>query len=323
MNDFEAQWKELSSTGYSGGRLRVYPDHLLDFFINYSLGGNRELVIEARGVSLEFNDLPTFENLDFIVRPISSGICIGLTLTDNELVKSFSVMCYDIAERSKRGETVEAAAVITIECLRGWAALLKRRGRTGLTRNEVIGLWGELASLEALLIARPENVYQIVQGWRGPNGDQRDIGFNGNRIEIKTQLSTRSLVLKISSLDQLDERGDHLTVILNRISPSDKGTSLAGLIHSIEQRLQSRLVAQSEFERKIELAEYDPDLEACKEAFALDERIHFSVDDDFPRLTPGNVPPGIRSAEYEISGAAITQFQITWNELVENLSEQS
>ncbi len=323
MNDFESQWRDLSTSGHSGGRLRVYPDHILDFFINYSLGGNRELMIEAKGVTHEFSDLPSFENLELIVKPILNGVCIGLTLTDNELVNSFSVMCYDIAERSKRGETTEAAAVIAIESLRDWAALLKRRGQKGLSRNEVMGLWGELSTLDALLVSRPSNPYQIIQGWGGPNGDQRDIGFNGYRIEIKTQLSTRSIGLRITSLDQLDDRGDHLKVILNRISPSDKGASLADLIASITQRLIPSRSAQSEFELKIELAGYDSDLEACKEQFALDERINFTVSDDFPRLTHGNVPQGIKSAEYEISGAAITQFQITWDELVENLSEQS
>jgi len=322
MNDFESQWRGLSGSGHSGGRLRVYPDHILDFFINYSLGGNRELVIEAKGVTHEFTDLPSFENLDLTVKPITQGLCIGLTLIDNELVTSFSVMCYDIAERSQRGESPEAAAVIVIECLRDWAALLKRRNQKGLSRNQVIGLWGELSSLDALLAARPGNEYQIIQGWGGPNGEQRDIGFNGNRIEIKTQLSTRSIGLRVSSLDQLDDRGDQLKVILNRISPSDNGASLADLIETISQRLLASRSAQSEFELKIELAGYNPDLQACHELFALDERISFTVGENFPRLIPGNVPSGIKSAEYEIAGAAIAQFQITWSELVENLSEQ-
>lgn len=324
MNDFESQWRDLSAQGHSGGRLRVYPDHILDFIINYSLGGNRELVIEAKGVTHVFTDLPSFENLDLIVKSIAQGLCIGLTLIDNELVSSFSVMCYDIAERSKRGETPEAAAVIAVECLRDWAALLKRRSQKGLSRNEVMGLWGELSCLDTLLVSRPGNEYQIIQGWGGPNGEQRDIGFNGNRIEIKTQLSTRSIGLRISSLDQLDDRGDHLKIILNRISPSDKGASLADLITSISQRLLASRSAKSEFELKIELAGYNPNcLESCKELFALDERLIFTVSENFPRLIPGNVPSGIKSADYEIAGAAITQFQITWNELVENLSEQS
>ncbi len=322
MNDFESQWRDLSASGHSGGRLRVYPDHILDFFINYSLGGNRELMIEAKGVSFDVNELPSFENLELIVKNTGSGICIGLTLTDNELVNSFSVMCYDIAERSKRGETTEAAAVIAIECLRDWAALLKRRSQKGLSRNEAMGLWGELSTLDALLNARPGNEYQIIKGWGGPNGEQRDIGFNRNRFEIKTQLSTRSIGLRISSLDQLDDRGDQLKVILNRISPSDKGLSVEDLIKKISQRLGTSRSALSEFELKIELAGFDADLEVCKELFSLDEQINYIVREDFPRLVPGKVPDGIRSAEYEISGAAIADFQISWEELVENLSEQ-
>ena len=321
MNDFESQWIELSASGHSGGLLRVLPDHILDFFISYSLSGNRELVIEAKNVSIEFSDLPSFENLNLIVKPIIGGICLGLTLTDNELINSFSVMCYDIAKRSIRGETAEAAVVIAIECLRDWSSLLKRRSHGGLTRNEVMGLWGELSTLDALLFARPNNASQIIQGWGGPNGEQRDIGFNGNRIEIKTQLSTRSIGLRISSIEQLDDRGDQLKIILNRISHSDKGFSLGDLIQIIEQRLVKSRSAQSDFELKIELAGYDPELKACKELFALDERHVFAVGDNFPRLTPGNVPSGIKSVEYEISGVAINQFQITWNELVENLSE--
>jgi hypothetical protein len=290
MNDFESQWRDLSASGQTGARLRVYPDHVLDFFISYSLGGNREMVIEAKGVTNCPIDLPKFENFDLVVKPIAQGICVGLTLIHDELVSSFSVMCYDIAERSKLGETTDAAAVIAIECLRGWASLLKRRSQKGLSRNEVIGLWGELSSLDALLDSIPGNEYQIIKGWGGPNREQRDIGFNGNRIEIKTQLSTRSIGLRISSLDQLDERGEHLEIILNRVSPSDKGASITDLVELISQRLKSSRSAQSEFELKIELAGYDPSLDYCKELFSLDDRLHFSVNESFPRLIPSIVP---------------------------------
>jgi hypothetical protein len=321
MNDFEMQWRSLSGVGHSGGRLRVYPDHLLDFFIDYSLSGHRELVIEARGVSFDSNDLPTFENLSLVVKSIANGTCIGLTLTDNELVRSFSVMCFDIAERSRQGESVEAAVVIAIECLRSWASLLKRRSKTGLTRNEAMGLWGELSVLKNLVEIKQSNEYLIIQGWRGPNGDQRDIGFNGTRIEIKTQLSTKALGLRISSLEQLNEQGENLRVVLNRISPSEGGSSLAELIQKTELLLAINRSALSEFERKIELAGFDTELDNCKEPFALDELFVFDVRDDFPRLTPGNVPVGIKNAEYEITGSAISSFQITWDQLLEDLFE--
>ena len=321
MNDFESQWESISAAGNAAGRLRVYPDHLLDFFISFSLSGHRELVIEAKGVSNDFGTLPIFENFDVVLKEMNVGLSIGFVLTDQELVKSFSVMCYDIAERSKRGETVEAAAVIAFACLRDWADLLKRQGRRGLNRNEAIGLWGELVTLDAILESTTGLDLQIVQGWRGPDGDQRDIGFNNTRIEVKTQLSTKSIGLKISSLDQLDDRGNHLNVVLNRISPSEVGISITGLIEKIRSRMTSARQALPEFERKVMLAEFDPDSEYCNEKFGLDECVVYDITDTFPRLIPGNVPTGIKSAEYEIAGAFIAHFQISWNHLLEKVSE--
>jgi len=69
------------------------------------------------------------------------------------------------------------------------------------------------------------------------------------------------------------------------------------------------------------LAGLSEDLEVCKEQFDLDERLIYEVAENFPKLTLSNVPVGINAAEYVISGAAITSFQIGWDKLVETLSE--
>jgi hypothetical protein len=80
-------------------------------------------------------------------------------------------------------------------------------------------------------------------------------------------------------------------------------------------------LAQAEFDRKIMLAEFDSSLEVCKELFGLDERLIYEVRNDFPRLISKNVPYGVKNATYEISGAAITEYQITWLELVESFCD--
>jgi hypothetical protein len=323
MNDFEAKWSKLSAVGHSGGRLRVYPDHLLDFFLDFSLSGRREVIIEAKGVDYDLTDLPSFENLEVAYTKFPNGVRIGLTLTFDQLIKSFAVMCFDLAERSKSAESINSALGIVIECLRNWAELFKRRGNIGLTRNEAIGLLGELTVLEKLLADMSGNEVLIIQGWRGPNNDQRDIGFNSTRIEVKTQLSTQAICLRISSIDQLDERGDRIKVALNRISPSDSGLSLADMVQRLSHLLQRENLALSEFERKMELSGYMPDFAVSKEKFGLDEQILYTVSDDFPRLIPGNVPLGIKAVQYEISGPVLSHFRIEWKDLMESLNEQS
>jgi Putative PD-(D/E)XK family member, (DUF4420) len=321
MNDFESQWNALGAKHYSAGRLRVCPDHQLDFFIDYALNGNRELIIEAKDIVFNFPELPFFENLDVIFDQAGNSARVGITLTDEHLFKSFAVMCFDISERSKSGKSLEDSFMIVLDCLRDWSELFKRRGKVGLTRNEVIGLWGELYSLEAILMSDVAGDELIVQGWRGPNGDQRDIGFNKTRIEVKTQLATKAISLRITSLDQLDDGGNNLKLILNRITPSDKGISVIDLSQRLFQRFEPNRIAHSEFERKIVLAGLNEDLEVCHEKFDVDERLIYEVSESFPKLTLSNVPVGIKAAEYEISGAAISSFQINWDQLVETLSE--
>ena len=323
MNDFEKQWQVLEAKNHLGGRLRVYPDHTLDFFIDYSLSGNQELVIEAKGILFKFPELPFFENLEVIFDQTPSAARIGLTLIDEHLFKSFSVMCFDIAERAKKGESIEAAFSIATDCLLDWSDLFKRRGKAGLTRNEVMGLWGELSTLLSLLRSEVGGAELIVQGWRGPNGDQRDIGFNTTRIEVKTQLATKAIGLRISSLDQLEDSGGKLRVILNRISPSENGFSAIELTETIFKLINENRVAHSEFERKLMLAEMDFEQLACHEKFGMDEQLIYEVNDSFPKLTLSNIPLGIKSAEYEISGSAISSFQITWEQLLGGLNDQS
>jgi len=80
MNDFESQWESISTSGHAAGRLRVYPDHLLDFFISFSLSGHREMVIEAKGITNDFGELPTFENLDVVLKETYTGLSIGIVL---------------------------------------------------------------------------------------------------------------------------------------------------------------------------------------------------------------------------------------------------
>ena len=323
MNDFDLQWKVLAESGHSSGKLRVYPDHALDLFVDYSLAGNREMIIEAKGVPYLSTDLPFFENLEVTFKEIQGAACLGLTLIDQSLAKSFSVMCFDIAERSKNAKAISDAFAIVLECLTDWSDLFKRRGKFGLSRNEVLGLWGELFTLEKILQSKVSPDEIVVQGWRGPNGDQRDIGFNKTRVEIKSQLSTKAISLRITSLDQLDDGGDNLNVALNRISPSDSGYSLVDLVARIFKLLETNRLASMEFERKLMLAEFNDELDLCKELFSLDEQLIYEITDNFPKLTLATVPIGIKAAQYEITGAAILNYQINWEILIRKLNEHS
>ncbi|MDP4835738.1 MAG: PD-(D/E)XK motif protein [Burkholderiales bacterium] len=320
MNSFESKWQELTSRGLSSTQWRLLPDHKLNFFISLSAAGKREVTIVIPGVSQAPAELPKFANIDIISLTKAGDLNLVLTLADELLQRSFSVMCLDIAERSEIGHDALVACDVVMKALRDWADLFKRKRDGGLSRSEAMGLWGELHVLGELLSAFAGGELELLNGWRGPHGDQRDIGLNGVRLEIKTQLATKTKSLGISSLDQLDDRGEHLFVALERVSSSVDGISLSTLISDLYSRLATNSAAQTAFERKIELSGYVEGSATSHDRLELDEQILFHVRADFPRLTPHNVDNGITAATYTISGARLDEFDVPWDLLQESMN---
>lgn len=316
MNEFEEKWVEVANGGHSAGRFRVYPDHVLNFYVQYSLAGYREVAIELLGENLPPFDLPAFRNIDLVKLQIAGGVRIGMTLLDGDLGKNFSLMCYDLAERSGAAASIDAAAAILLRALHNWAELFKRRANDGLTREEVLGLVGELLVLESILSESRVDREALILGWRGPDGDARDIGVNGARIEVKAQRSTSQLKLRISSLAQLDDRGDRVFVALMRLSPSETGRSLVAIVEDFKKLLVARPLAALEFERKIALSGMSVESELSQEAYALDDRLVYAVTANFPRLTPENVPLGIAAAQYEVMGPPLESCRTSWDVLI-------
>ena len=316
MNSFKSRWESLAPVGHLGGRYRVYPDHPLSFFLDFSAAGRREVIIEVPQASPNNYELPPFENIELFQTPTQGGLRIVLVLNDDKLINSFSVMCYDLAVRSQKTADPAAALAIVLRALKNWSDLLKWRAADGLTYSQAIGLLGELMVVKRFLSEDLTDPLTLIRGWRGPDGDARDIGFNGTRIEVKTRHATRAVALKISSLNQLDDCGDHVHIVLNRVSPADAGVSLVVLVAWISQYLLSHAAATSEFERKLELAGFNGESAVSKRTFELDERLVFDVNRDFPRLIPSNVPQGIVSASYEISGPILDKYKTTWENMV-------
>jgi len=317
MNEFEEKWIALADAKYESTRLRAYPDHMFDFHVQYSSAGNRELVLELRSEEIPEFELPGFRNIETVKALIPGGMRIVMVLLEPDLARNFSVMCYDLAERSKAERTVIGAVTILLRVLESWAELFRRRLEDGISKEEVVGLFGELLLLEELIQEDVTSLETLIDGWRGPDGDARDIGIGGVRIEVKTQRSTAAMKLRISSLEQLNDRGDSVFIVLWRISASDKGRSVLEVAQTVLDLLRTSPLATLEFERKIALTGMEDGSSYCHDRYDDDEKVIYSVSHGFPRLVPGNVPDGVVAAQYEVAGPSLEAFRSTWNVLIE------
>jgi hypothetical protein len=315
MIDFSAKWDQISKPFNSAASIRVAVEHPLNLFIGYSDDGRREFKLKSVSPVFQDTDLPEFENIDIQREDESGTYGLCIRLSDNSLKDLFSAISADLVDASAKAESEEGAVQIFMNRVLRWSELLEERKRRGLSFSQQLGLLGELHVLVWVLERDLVSAETLVRGWRGPDGDARDINLGATSVEVKATLGTTKNVLTISSLDQLDTEARQLVISHCRFSPSDNGDSLGSLISGIETVLGHFTTAWSVFWRKLYLVGFDPDAEYVDSSYELLKNTLYEVSESFPRLTADNVDPAIRKAKYEIDCVGLDGYIIDEDKL--------
>lgn len=152
--------------------------------------------------------------------------CLDVVV-DGNLTEIYPVLCA-IADRIQLVHESFAFAVEAV--LEGLSDVLA--GRSGLSREEQVGLFGELVVL--LSLARHLSATDAVAAWRGPDREEHDFGLAQLDIEVKTTTSERRRHW-VTSLTQLAPTADRpLRLLSLQITSAGlgEGSSLANLVES-------------------------------------------------------------------------------------------
>jgi len=231
---------------------------------------------------------------------------IDITSRATELETVFSDVVDQIVERVAAGQTAPDAALSTFSEFRN---LLLTGSVTPKPRSEVVGLIGELLALTRLLQRNSE----AWRAWAGANRDRHDIRAGDYSIEVKSTSRPGNMRATIHSEHQLRPPDNGALQLCQLVFEAVSGGE-----YSV-QRLASEALASSSdpegFLAKLKEAGCDaPDSpEWNTESFRLDAERVFSVEDNFPRITPrsfmhGTLPQGVTSIEYEVDLSAALNF---------------
>lgn len=210
---------------------------------------------------------------------------------DDNLTEVYSVLCSILDRVQLSGETF-ADAVDAV--LAGLGDILAGRG--GLSHEQQVGLFGELAVL--LSLAADTTPREAITAWRGHQHEEHDFGLASSDVEVKTTTSEKRSHW-ISSLTQLlPTDGRELRLLSLQITAAGKGpgASLTTLVDAARAlpgipaaELERALVASGYFNRHA-------DLYRSRWALRSIPTFHL-VDEDFPALTPSRLADGVPNPE--------------------------
>lgn len=257
------------------------------------------LRISAEGVSLSDR------------RDTAQGVLrVAVALEREPLRDVFEVLAADLVEVVRQAANPAQAVALSVSRLEAWQAFL-RSGRRGLSREEQIGLLGELTILE--LLAAEIGYEAAVEAWFGPLDGIHDFSRSGIGIEVKAVAGGGNLV-RISRLDQLDRRGlSTLLVARPRFQEAPGGRTVLTAVREMREALdRSAAGARPAFDdRLLRAGLVVVDRQAsplC--SLILQDLYGFEVREEFPRLTGLSVPPEVVDASYSLDERLLGNFLI-------------
>lgn len=186
-----------------------------------------------------------------------------------------------------------------IDRINAWQKFFGKQRQPKLSKEEEIGLWGELYVFQQLLkLGIPQTI--LCSSWVGPEDSPQDFIFLKMALEIKTLVNQPLTKLRINSLDQLDYTAfDSLYLLCNFLAVHpEEGLTLPALVRQIDGGLDTNST-KVYFENKLITTGYFKEYESYYDTpYLVQNQQIFLVDETFPSLTSQKIPKEIIRAIY-------------------------
>lgn len=187
-----------------------------------------------------------------------------------------------------------------ISRIRAWQAFMKRDSDGVLSKEEEIGLFGELLVLQNLLDDGVSE-FDALDSWAGPDDGLHDFLLGDGAIEVKTTLAPAGFIARVSNLDQLDDSlHQPLFVAAVRLAQLPEGATLPEVIDQVAGQIRDPGASALLNSRLVSAGYMDMTRAEYTRRFRFSELTYRIVCVDSPRLTRSSVPAAIHEARYSL-----------------------
>lgn len=215
--------------------------------------------------------------------------------------EAYLFLCDIIDRVQAKGESLATAAEVVLQ---GMGSILRRQ--SSLTREQEIGLFGELLVLDHLL--KNLNPADAIKAWRGPQSEEHDFVLGDYDLEVKTTTSDERIHWITNARQLAPAENRPLKLASVQLTPKG-GSGSCTLGTLVDHLVESLGDATPSFLRILESSGYtreDADLYPTQWALR-DVAACFAVDDEFPKITGdelARLPLGggrIKALRYQIN----------------------
>lgn len=221
-----------------------------------------------------------------------------LTTESYNIAVPFSALCAELVDPGEGGIFRSEITASPVKWWREWKDLLGNKS----IDDRVYDVLGELCVLN-YLIANGEDA-----NWNGPAGASYDIETDVRFVEVKSSVVRDRKEITISNHFQLDPPNKHLDLVFCQFEPS----VISGVsINLLVEQLKDKGINIGAINQKLKELGFEEGRSSRNKTFILHGMLKYTVDSDFPRITPasfvgGVMPAGITKFTYTVDLSGMT-----------------
>ena len=322
MVNIKSIWETQKPTGDIIIKTRIEDIPHLNCYAATNHITGQHLYIMSVSKNVEIPELKNYRFKGVEIFPVETDdFCeLNIYLLDNDLKDIFSLFIQNILEDIAESVTENEAVTKTLNVISKWKKLFDKINFNGLSIEQQKGLIGESLFINHLL-DHQKSSSTILNGWTGPDFEDKDFVFGATGIEIKLT-SSKYPKLKITNEGQLDAQNlNELFLILYTVEDvKENGFTLNSLIDQTQEKLSANIDELKFFnERLMLLGYFEDDKEHYNKMYSLKKIYTYSVSEEFPKIIKSQLPIGVYNTSYFIELSAVENFSVEMEEITQNI----
>lgn len=285
----------------------------VDIFLGQTADRNPIVFIVGTGKRKQFDSSNAIQAQSIHISESITKYSFELTKID--FILPFKKLIIELISVASHEKTSEAAMNRIEKRYRLWREFWKS-GHTGLTRSEVLGVYGELLYVEELIKGGMEPS-EVICSWEGPEDAPKDFELTKAWVEVKT-ISATSDKVKISSLEQLslipyvsaEKKQGRLIIYQVDFPSAPAGETLDMLVQRLLLRIEPDSKAGLLLEADLAMLGYCRG-QGLSSSLRIQKvgRLEFLASSrDFPALRRENIPREVATAEYTLLLSSLSKW---------------
>lgn len=252
---------------------------------------------------------------------IDENPVLEVKLIEPSLKNGFTYFVSDLIESIENKTNQQEILSILRYKIYDWFKLFSKLGNKRLSKENEIGLFGELTCLDEYFFQMKDK-FNALNLWTGPFSSLHDFTATNFSIEVKSTTQDEQINIKISNTAQLDNnRVKKLYLAVQKLQLNNNGLTLPSLIDNLKTKINNMPDARRLFEECIEAYGYSDKFRDEYEDFFLKEYTSFYlVTEDFPKIINRDLSFGIHDVEYKIDINSIEKFIINNTKIESEIS---